>query len=238
MGYRKTRTKRRTLAPKVPCAYCGRREAVETDHVPPQALFAESDKPLLIRVPACSLCNRGASKDEEFLIWVITVSAKANGPAWKAACARRFVQPAPMRHRMMATRLMATMRPVPVYSPAGIYLGTDDGYDPHLERVNRALNKVARGLYFHETGTRVPDSHHVEALAEPAPGWFREPAIQAILSNPLRVVVPDGFEYCFARAGEASAGMVMRFFRGVTAVAFVTDIGREQELAGRTAKQA
>jgi hypothetical protein len=222
MGRRKTGTERRAHTPKDPCAYCGG-EATESDHVPPQGLFTEREEPLLIKVPACHSCNNDPSSDEEYLIWALTLRIKATGSIAEAAQAERLKAPAKPRRQRMMRRVIKSSMPVELRTLAGLYLGEARAFDPKMDRVNRALSKVVRGLYFRETGARVPEDHDVVARLEPGPEVQALPMIQALLQRRPRVVVPDGFEYGFGRYVDAPtwAVVLMRFFRGLAAVGFV-----------------
>jgi hypothetical protein len=105
-------------------------------------------------------------------------------------------------------------------------------FDPKLPRVNRALSKIVRGLYFRETGTRVPDDHGVAAFAEPDTNGLDRATLEPVLRRPRRVVVEGGFEYWFALAADVPtvAIVVMRFFRGVLGLGFVGPRDPQQQL--------
>src|SRR4051812_4977015 len=48
------------------CAYCGRTRRITADHIPPRNLFIRP-RLRLITVPCCDECNKGTSKDDEYL---------------------------------------------------------------------------------------------------------------------------------------------------------------------------
>jgi len=48
------------------CIYCGARDNLTDDHVPPKALFPEPRPSDLITVPACLQCNKSYEKDDEY----------------------------------------------------------------------------------------------------------------------------------------------------------------------------
>jgi hypothetical protein len=185
--------------------------------VPPKGLFAKRDWQRLIELPACDRCNNDPSDDEEYLIWAITTNAMSVGEAADAARARRLEDPSNLRRMRMVERLLKSARRVEVHTPTGIYLGPAYAYDPQAERCNRALVKIVRGLYFHETGTRVSDDHDAVAWIYPEGDWARyQHTIHAIQRTPLRVIVEDGFEYWFAQPVDnpTASVVLMRFFRG------------------------
>ena len=47
------------------CVICGTPPAVTVDHVPPKCLFKGVANAQLRTVPACAICNNGASSDDE-----------------------------------------------------------------------------------------------------------------------------------------------------------------------------
>ena len=52
--------------PRNICAYCGSKENLTDDHVPPKNLFPKPRPSNLISVPACTSCHSNTSKDDEY----------------------------------------------------------------------------------------------------------------------------------------------------------------------------
>ena len=48
------------------CVYCGVKLGTTSDHVPPDQMFPDPKPSNLITVPACSECNKGFQKDEDY----------------------------------------------------------------------------------------------------------------------------------------------------------------------------
>ncbi len=133
------------------CVYCGQVGPLTRDHVPPEAFFASSPRPTdLITVPACSLCNSTASKDDEYARLVLAMRQDVGGhPQIKSGvldAAMRSLQ----RGAGLRRTFLQSMRTFKLRSPAGLHIGQAPGYVPDLERVSRVFNRVVRGLYFHE----------------------------------------------------------------------------------------
>src|SRR5689334_8854010 len=93
------------------CAYCGE-PATTRDHIPPKKLFPQPWTDDLITVPACSACNNCSSSDDEYFIWMVTVSAKAIGQEADKARQQRTMMPTSDRRRRMATQIVNTFVPV------------------------------------------------------------------------------------------------------------------------------
>src|SRR6266446_6964374 len=69
MGDAKRRKEQFRKTPQT-CVLCGERPATTMDHVPPKGLFLPP-RPTLITIPACEICNGGASEAEEkFRVYV------------------------------------------------------------------------------------------------------------------------------------------------------------------------
>lgn len=45
------------------CAYCGKWDIVDRDHIPPKSLFGDNPPPNLITVPACKECHHGKNEN-------------------------------------------------------------------------------------------------------------------------------------------------------------------------------
>lgn len=64
-----------------------------------------------------------------------------------------------------ARALLRSVSEVETYSPAGIYLGQGLSYNVDLNRVTNVICRTTCGLYFHEYGQRLPDSHRCKVYA-------------------------------------------------------------------------
>lgn len=61
--------------------------------------------------------------------------------------------------------LIDSMSELPVYTPAGVYLGHASFFDSDLTRLCNVIERVTRGLYYHEYGARLPDAHRCVTYA-------------------------------------------------------------------------
>jgi hypothetical protein len=195
------------------------------DHIPPRKLFPQPWTDDLITVAACGDCNNQSSADDEYFIWMVTMSAKAVGHEAVKARQQRLSMHASDRRRRMATNVLKATRRVEVTTPAGLYLGHATGYNVDLVRVNRVLERIVRGLYFVEREVRAPEEAVVFASAEPPPGAFHPDTIQALLQRGERSVANGAFQYWFSEVDDhpTSALVLMRFFENVLALGFVLD---------------
>lgn len=147
------------------CTYCGERTGTTRDHVPPKGLFA-SPRPKLVTVPCCEQCRESQSLDDEYFLRMVSLrgdtTASPSVIAARNAALRSLTMPA---KRRFTNSLLGSIKDLTVYSPAGIYLGQGTSYDVSLGRLCKVIERTTCGLYFHEFGQRLPDSHRCKAYA-------------------------------------------------------------------------
>jgi hypothetical protein len=176
------------------CAYCPD-EASTRDHVPCRKFFPEPRPSNLITVPSCARCNNSISNDEEyFLIRVLAIAGAATEES-AAVLKQRFSTVLTPRRLQRIRELAGAVRMTPVTSPGGVYLGHAPMFSMDAHRMNHVLEKVVRGLYYHEFRRRVPEGLGVAADIEPARRLLRAPAVQAMLDAPSRRRGVTVFEY-------------------------------------------
>jgi len=118
----------------------------------------------------------------------------------------------------MAERMRRSMEQMPVYSPAGLYLGHVSTFTPEKGPFNRILGKMARGLYFATFKERLPVECTPQVFYmlphQVPPGLFKDSSQPVIAGgSPVRGVGGQTFEYCI-RHHESAGGMMcaMKFF--------------------------
>jgi hypothetical protein len=55
---------------------------------------------------------------------------------------------------------------VPVQTPAGLYLGKRLAFDVNLDRLDRVVVRITRGLFWHHHRSRIPDGFEVTVFSE------------------------------------------------------------------------
>jgi hypothetical protein len=207
----------RVTEPELLCAYCG--EAATTrDHVPPKNLFPTPRPSDLLTVPACAACNNRSSEDEEYFVNVLLAHHKASGSHADILLAQRLGRPAKPRRLRAAFRLLKGVRSVPIYTPAGIYLGDAPAFRADIGRMGTVLSKVARGLYYAEYGERMPADRVVHSMVDPNGGLTQHPVLQHVLRDGRgRSIGGDTFEYRMQRASDVpGTGLcIMLFWRRI-----------------------
>ncbi len=143
------------------CYFCGS-VATSDEHVPPKAVFPKpKDSPdgrdyrlQLIKVPACDLHNSATSKDDEYLLYVATMSLTANslGTHHFLTKVRRAIDERPALIRS----IVKTAQRVHVHDRQTGKEFPTYGFEVDGNRLDVIFEKIARGIHFHETGGRWP----------------------------------------------------------------------------------
>ncbi len=130
------------------CFNCGIRDATTLDHVISKTLIPEPRPNNLVTVPACEKCNGGFSKDEEYLR--DRLSACVGGHDFDAPAtwdkAWRSMQRPMAKGKKLGLFKDIFQLPAPVETKAG---PSDMGVLMNKQRVNRVVEKMVRGFFFH-----------------------------------------------------------------------------------------
>ena len=144
------------------CVYCGSTERLTDDHIPPKTLFPRPRPSNLITVRSCRKCNEGASKDDEYFRLVLSMRHDTGDHS-----AVKQILPSIYRSLQRSAQkgfqqaLFDSMSEVDILSTSGIYLGTADGYNVDLTRLDRVAARITTGLFYHEVGKRIPSDFRV-----------------------------------------------------------------------------
>jgi len=133
------------------CVYCGRERFLTRDDVPPKNLFPKPRPKNTITVPACEECNGSYKLDDEYFRLVI---ADANDPR---------LSPENSNHLLEAKRKLFSARKIG--AAKGLLLDRLDRRNGLLTvdwpRVERVVERIVRGLFFHRVGVRLRDTYAV-----------------------------------------------------------------------------
>ena len=207
------------------CVYCGIRGEITLDHIPPKSLFPIPRPSNLIAVPSCLPCNRGASLDDEYFKLVALFKEDAyDHPAVQRLLPSAYRSLTKPKKFKFAQAFYRSMEEIEVKTPAGLYLGKRPTYRVDLFRLDRVAERVAKGLFYHEWKTRLPDSHKMVTYSETGLeniGAESKKKLRRIL-GPLfsiseKVIGPDVFSYRFVRdeSNPDCSAWLLAFFRSV-----------------------
>jgi hypothetical protein len=197
------------------CVYCGRPANFGADHIPPRNLFPAPRPSNLITVPSCQSCNQGADKDDEYFRLVVlpregVADHEQAARVWPAV-RRALVKP---RKQGLTRRFLKSFARVRTVTLSGLHLGDRVAYEVDLPRLSRVAARIVRGLFFRETGHRLPDDY--AALAFEESGFLKPPDLRgseavhtfvagraAALRAGVPTVIGDGvFAYWWRRGTE------------------------------------
>jgi hypothetical protein len=149
------------------CLYCGVVGDLTDDHVPPENLFPKPRPGNLVEVRACLACNGGASKDDEYFRQCLCLAEQTRGHD-EATKNHAPVLRALNREQAPGLRasFLQSLRRVPEHTPGGLYLGHRLAFEVDLARLFRVVERTVKGLYFRETGQRLPDGYDVRVHSD------------------------------------------------------------------------
>jgi hypothetical protein len=146
------------------CIYCQKNPATTRDHVTLEGLFRKPRPSTLITVPACEPCNSGFGSDDEYFLGLALdwVASESNDGRTVADSRLRSMQR--MQGHNFWKPFFSTLAPVEVYSPGGIFLANSLEFRLDTSRLQRTVNRMIRGLYYHETTSLLPVGDFVRSL--------------------------------------------------------------------------
>lgn len=218
------------------CTYCGSVGPLSVDHVPPRCLFGSPTPNDLIKVPACLLCNQGASKDDEYLKTMLVLKDRAGDHpealAVRPGVFRSLEMPEKLGLRIAIAR---TLRKVSAHTRGGLYLGHRQAYSIDIKRFDRVVVRIIRGLHWKLRGNRVPESCGVysfsedgfESLTRAERAEVRRDFVDPIYRQPRIELGRGGFAYRVLWNGPetAESGWIFEFYGDVRFGGLITGEG-------------
>ncbi len=214
------------------CTYCGSPNPTSFDHVPPRNLFGKPRPGNLVTVPSCETCNVGASQDDEYFRLMIALRHDLDHPDASAAIDAALRSLARPEARGLRAGLLHSSRAAVLRTRNGLIVGRTDVYFPDVDRLCRVVCRITRGLFFHETGRRLPDRYQVTAHLAPEverPSTARaleafRTMVAELENNPPRFIGKRVLSYRWGTAAEdpnASVWLLV-FYRRVLFMCFTT----------------
>lgn len=149
------------------CVYCGRELVLTEDHIPPRALWAKPQPTDLVVVPACSDCNTGASKDDEYFKTMVVLKDGSGLHPEARAITGSVLRALQMPKKAAYSKyILSALQLKSLRSKGGLYLGRVPTVDVDLARLDRVVARVVRGLYWHHFAERLPTDCQVVAWSE------------------------------------------------------------------------
>lgn len=175
------------------CIYCGAKDDLTRDHVPPKNLFIKPYPPNLLTVPACKDCNESYTLDDEY--FRIAVSAEANRNKhpmgskiwWDKVFGSTLVR-SPKLKSVLAENISRVKRKI--YNDR--LLKNIPILNMDANRVNNILKKITKGLLWHHFQCLLPQK--IDALVWMNPP-FPDQVTRLLLNLKLERPHPHIFSY-------------------------------------------
>ena len=217
--------------PKGTSIYCGTFGPLHMDHIPPGNLFEPGQSSNLVTVPCCHRCNNTASKHDQYFFVCLALREEAKQKAEHDRLYAKAMRTLKRREasifRQSFTSRIKFVQPV---TPTGVILPRALSIPIDGLRVIEVVIRIARGLYFHETGNRLANTHRVivydelallNALRNVAPGRAQDLSpipnlIREVESTP-RKTIGKIFSYNWALnpVNAANSMWLLDFFSGI-----------------------
>jgi len=140
------------------CVYCGE-QANTRDHVVPSSFFPKPKPDDLITVPSCYDCNNSYSDDEEYLRNILSIAdLELDGKSkdiWIQKVKRGI-----RRNNKLLKELSDSLKIRDAYY-GDLYLGKRYTFKANMEKINRVIKKIIKGLFYHHYGRRLSKNYRV-----------------------------------------------------------------------------
>lgn len=149
------------------CVYCGELDKCTEEHVVPECLYPDNQKPTrdeFAIVPACGKCNGRKSADDSYMRDVLTVDIDCWGHPLAEKVQDKFYRSILKDKSIFAREALRDPRPIPIYTPNNIFLGIHQSVPLDQRRVDRFLRRVVQGLYWERYGVRIPNHYEFGAI--------------------------------------------------------------------------
>ena len=157
-------------------------------------------------MPSCKACNNPESKDDDYFRQVMVAIETIEGagvPTPVLETIRRAVQRADEKgFRTPLHSLARTARKVWVWAAGSSQAKLKTAVEIEWPRVRGTALRIARGLYWHHTGSRVPDDFEVTVYGEGERAHFNQEQqgfwdemCEDTLRGTKRIVHPEAFMY-------------------------------------------
>ena len=147
------------------CIYCCQEGILSRDHIPPKTLFASPRPSNLITVPCCEPCNVRASLDDEYFRLVFTT--QINTFPHQDACSnwesvkRSFDIP---KKDAFKKSFLDSLHKMYLFSQKGEFIAETGKFNIDTHRVKRVIERIVKGLFYHENKIRLTDNYEVLIL--------------------------------------------------------------------------
>jgi len=130
------------------CYLCGKPGKLTREHVVPRSLFLKPLPSNMITEPAHRHCNQSYAKDEEYFRFALTSEERTYEQQVAGQVWDQKVFPGLQHSPKFANRILSQLHDVELHSPGGLYIGRATAVYGEQDRIQRVINKIARGLLY------------------------------------------------------------------------------------------
>jgi hypothetical protein len=186
-----------TKFPRDMCAYCGSKDDLTTDHVPPKSLFPKPRPSNIITVPACRKCHFDTSEDDEYFRLMLLVREDVGEhPKAQANLDPIFRSLKRKEAEGLRKSFSQSISMVELHTTGGLYIGDQPVYNVDMTRIPSVVERVVRGLYFAETCN--PLGRNNKVLVYDDEYFLKRPEsckwAEKKIVLPLATIVPKGID--------------------------------------------
>jgi hypothetical protein len=173
------------------------------------------------------MCNEGTSSDDEYsrnmLAMMCDIEHVQKSEVFKGAVKRSL-----QRDPAFVEHLLANVNPRPVRSATGLWLGNMPTVPLDLERLDRSLRKIVKGLYYLVRRNPFPATGRIIVIGQMNARTSEiMQAIEDYSHPPTFNYGDDVFEWRFAQNRDGLTLWRMNFYRSVTYFALGFDDGSD-----------
>jgi len=183
--------------PTTKCYICGTKLTNTNstkDHLFPEGLFPKPlPSNLPPRLPSCKQCNNGLSKDEELFRTFVAAGMAYESQAGFRIWTERIRTALKGQRRGLKPLMQSLTKVARVVSESGEFLGHTLVLETNPEPINRVLRKIAKGLYYLDTGQILPsDVQILVGYDNGQPDRFVLPPLDEVIKGAKRVDLGKG----------------------------------------------
>jgi hypothetical protein len=197
------------------------------DHVPPISFFPRPRTNKLITVPCCKSCNEAFGFDDEYVKTIIALrdDIRSHPEAMKMV-ESVFRALGRKEARGFQEYMSQSLKRAEIRSESGLFLGYRDIHTIDNDRLTAFVNRMARGLFFHVFGQRIPNDYIVTSA--PFLEWNLETLktlASLIEKNNIQEIGEGVFRFGWTEAPDSPMSSIwyMDFFKAVPFGAIIRD---------------
>ncbi|MGB3366128.1 MAG: HNH endonuclease [Acidaminobacteraceae bacterium] len=135
------------------CVYCGSKDNLTKEHIPPKSIFSKPRPSNLITVPACKSCNNGLSEMDEYFRFFLTIEYMSGSTTYANENSDKVMRGLNRPEKSTFVKQLSNiMVPCIIKNPLTGVVEESSYFCPDSELMNSRVRDIVKGLFFHHTG--------------------------------------------------------------------------------------